>query len=76
MVIGIQGLKTLGPVTFDFGSLLIRFLWEGQSVTWKDSPWISKDPLTAGQLRCLIASTSEAYLCYLEEEENFEKLEA
>lgn len=66
MVIGIQGLKTLGPVTFDFEKLLMRFEWGGKMITWEGSSWISDDPLTVGQLRCLIASTKEAYLLYLE----------
>lgn len=73
MVIGIQGLKALGPITFDFGSLLMKFTWEVKSVTWKGSRWISEDPLTAGQLKCLIASTSEVYLCYLEEQDDTEQ---
>lgn len=37
-------------------------------MNWKGSPWISDDPLTMGQLKCLIASTKEAYLLYLEDE--------
>lgn len=74
MVIGIQGLKTLGLVTFDFESLQMEFKWEGQAMVWKGSPWISNDPLTVGQFKCLIASTREAYLLYLEGEENKEEL--
>lgn len=38
MVIGIQGLKTLGPVTFDFEELLMKFEWEGKVITWKAPP--------------------------------------
>lgn len=62
MVIGIQGMKTLGPIMFDFQSLNMSFYLEGKSVKWKGSPWISDDPFTVGQLKCLVASTKEAYL--------------
>lgn len=62
MVIGIQGLKTLGAVTFDFSSLQMEFWWRSKKVSWQGSPWISEDPLTIGQLKSLQASTQEAYL--------------
>lgn len=44
----------------------MKFDWEGKSMIWRGSPWISDDPLTVGQLKCLIASIKEAYLLYLE----------
>lgn len=66
MVIGIQGLKTLGTVTFNFEKLWMKFDKEGSTVMWHGCSWISEDPLTTGQLKCLIASTQEAYICYLE----------
>lgn len=52
----------------------MEFKWEGKAVNWKGSPWISDDPLTVGQLKCLVASTREAYLLYLEGEENKDEL--
>jgi len=50
LVIGIQGMKTLGPVTFDFDKLLMEFLWKGNKVSWQGLTWISDDPLTVGCL--------------------------
>lgn len=38
MIIGIQGMKTLGPITFDFDSLQMMFEWGSKSVKWKGSP--------------------------------------
>lgn len=35
-------------------------------------PWVSEEPMTTGQLKCLIASTKEAYLCYLDRADNCE----
>lgn len=65
MIIGIQGLKTLGPVTFDFGKIWMKFEIGGQTVHWDGCPWISEDSLSIGQLKYLVATTQEAYICYM-----------
>lgn len=70
MVIGIQGLKALGPVTFDFVKLWMKFERNKQVIIWHGCPWISEDPLSSAQLNCLIASTQEAYLCYMKKVED------
>lgn len=73
MIIGIQGLKTLGPVTFDFVGMQMKFQASESEILWLGCPWIKEDPLTKGQLKCLVASTQEAYLCYIDKiEENQE----
>lgn len=74
MVIGIQGLKLLGPVTFDFSTLSMQFSRNGKTISWVGSSWISDEPLTSGQLKCLVAQSREAYLCYYEKVEDCETI--
>lgn len=50
----------------------MEFYLSGKKVIWKGLSWVSDDPLTVGQLKCLVASTQEAYICHLEKIDNIE----
>lgn len=66
VIMGIQWMKTLGPIISDFSEILMTFQWEGQTVKWRGEPSISEDPFTNAELQHLSADITEAFLLHFE----------
>lgn len=44
----------------------MHFDWEGRKICWKGESWVDDNPLTSAELKSLLSSTTEAFMCYLE----------
>lgn len=44
----------------------MHFDWGGKRICWKGEPWVDVNPLTTAELKSLLSTTNEAFMCYME----------
>lgn len=62
LVLGIQWLKTLGPITTDYSVPYMEFMVGGSLVRWMGNNWLEESPLSGGELKRLNIEVVGAFL--------------
>lgn len=58
VVLGIQWLKTLGPITTDYSIPYMEFLADGTMVRWLGNSWLEEIPLSSGEMKRLCVEST------------------
>lgn len=66
IILGMQWLKSLGLVSFQFQDLSMQFDWRGKTICSKGKHWVDDNPLSNTELKSLLNTTNEAFMCYME----------
>lgn len=66
IILDMQWLKSLGLVSFQFQELSMQFYWGGKTICWKGEPWVDDNPLSSDELKSLLGTTNEAFMCFME----------
>lgn len=61
IVLGIQWLKTLDPITIDYAELAIELKVKRTTIKWIGNNWLDESPLSGGEFKCLIYESEEAF---------------
>jgi len=65
VVLGVQWLRSLGPVLTDYTSLSMQFLHNGRIISFKGEDTSTLQPLTSTQLRRLVRTTGDTAYFHL-----------
>lgn len=65
VVLGVQWLRSLGPVLTDYTSLSMKFMHQGQIIEFKGDDTSTLQPLTSNQVRRLVRTAGATVYFHL-----------
>jgi len=65
VVLGVQWLKSLGPILTDYNSLCMQFIYEGRIITLQGDKEFTLNPITSSQFRGMSQTKETGLYCHI-----------